>query len=457
MPDNLDELQEKAPPHDIEAEQAVLGAMMIERKATAMGISMVSVDDFYPEVHRLIFAAMVTIDRANTPVDLVTLAAELRRTSQLEICGGGDYLTALIGKVPTAAHIGRYAKIVADKSRARKLIRAGAEIQALGYADPEEPAAAVSAATQKLLLLEETRGGGGLRPLPDVAWETYGRLVKEVALPWSIRGPRFGIPELDKTMGGLGNHLLTIIEGDTSFGKSSLCRQLAYCTAKSLDESEGKVLIYILEDTEDFWMTFSAGRLSGLKGSRLKRGANLNTDEERKLREAHTELMSLDNVMITDDSRYQNIADLIASARLQALRGGVACIIIDHVQMLSAPGVTGEPMYVEIMSRLLSLAKDLRASIILPSQVTHHEQESYSKYCKAIEEFSVATLQIIRAPEKPELTKAQRRNEEDCLIEVKKDRLGPAGYTVEVTNDTAMGTWFGREDSMAYEGPQQEW
>ena len=134
------------PPQDLDAEQATLGSMLVEAGATARAMSIVKEEDFYREAHRLIFKAMVDVHSRNEPVDIVTVSAELRRQGRLEAVGGGEYLTALILEVPTAAHVQRYSQIVAEKSILRQMISTGAEIQGLAYDNPEDVGAALDQA-----------------------------------------------------------------------------------------------------------------------------------------------------------------------------------------------------------------------------------------------------------------------------------------------------------------------
>ena len=118
-------LPDRVPPQDLDAEQATLGSMLLESEAAARAFAIIGPTDFYREAHQLVCKAMLAVNNRSEPVDLVTVSAELRRMGQLENAGGGEYLTALINKVPTAAHVQRYANIVAEKAVLRRLIVAG--------------------------------------------------------------------------------------------------------------------------------------------------------------------------------------------------------------------------------------------------------------------------------------------------------------------------------------------
>ncbi|MDI9585902.1 MAG: DnaB-like helicase N-terminal domain-containing protein, partial [Acidobacteriota bacterium] len=147
---NADVPPDRLPPQDLEAEQACLGAMLIEAGATARAMSIVKEEDFYRDAHRVIFRAMLEVHNRTEPVDIVTVAAELRRQGKLEQVGGGEYLTAPINQVPTSAHGGRYATIVAETSVLRQLISAGSKIQGLGYANPQDVGEVLDQAEQSI-------------------------------------------------------------------------------------------------------------------------------------------------------------------------------------------------------------------------------------------------------------------------------------------------------------------
>ncbi len=210
--DELKQLADKAPPHDLEAEQATLGAMLIEPGATARAMSIVEEDDFYPEAHRLIFRAMSAVAQRNEPVDL----------GHIETVGGGDYLTALIGKVPTAAHVTRYANIVAEKSLLRKLIRAGADIQGLAYENPEDVGEVLDRAEQNIFEVAQRRISTDFVSVGPLVTETFEKLDRIFRQPGYLTGVPTGLRELDKRTAGLQNGDLIIIAGRPSMGKTSM-------------------------------------------------------------------------------------------------------------------------------------------------------------------------------------------------------------------------------------------
>ena len=213
--ENIDNV--KGPPHDIGAEQATLGACLIEASAVERAFAIVEQKDFYPEVHRLIFAAMVAVHERGDPVDLVTVSAELRRGEQLEAVGGGEYLTALISKVPTAAHVLRYAEIVAEKGALRQAARLGEDLTKAAYENPADVAGLLDDYQARFQQDIYRR-----REVPDSEFLTVGDLsgtLHRTEWLWQDWLPR---------------GYLTVLAGEAGIGKSALALWIALAVNGSL-------------------------------------------------------------------------------------------------------------------------------------------------------------------------------------------------------------------------------
>lgn len=206
---NASAVEDRLPPQDLTAEQAALGAMLMERAATVRALQIVSQSDFYREAHRLIFAAIVAVAEREEPVDVVTVGAELRKKDKLEEVGGGQYLTRLIGEVPTTAHIIRYATIVKERALARQLVEIGQQVQEELYRDPDsltETATSVQSALDGIFRqIERVKGRGYM-----TAREATERIASITWLwePW------------------LPNGFLTMLAGETGIGKSTLALRI---------------------------------------------------------------------------------------------------------------------------------------------------------------------------------------------------------------------------------------
>ena len=182
------------PPQDLDAEQATLGAMLVDRGAVVRGLAIVKPEDFYREAHRTICAAVVTVQQQGNPVDLVTVAAELRRLGKLESVGGAEYLAALIEQVPTTAHIIRYATIVAEKALLRRFILECGDAQRQAYEQPEDTAEFLAERLARLReVAVEATGGKGARPMSEGIPALAHRLEAEIA-----QGRLFEPGEVDK-------------------------------------------------------------------------------------------------------------------------------------------------------------------------------------------------------------------------------------------------------------------
>lgn len=206
--------EEKPPPNDINAEQATLGACLVEAKACELVLGIVQSEDFYPEGHQRIFAAIRALADKSQPVDLTTVRAELRRQGQLEAVGGGEYLIVLIDEVPMTAHVVRYAQIVRDKARLRKIAKAGAEVHRQAYDNPEDLAEFMAEVREKLMDVTDPTDIIGLPPHATAA--EVREFLGTVEWLWPGRVPRGYITE---------------ICGRSEIGKSSLALRLAASVA----------------------------------------------------------------------------------------------------------------------------------------------------------------------------------------------------------------------------------
>ena len=214
-------MSDRLPPQDLEAEQATLGAMLMEAGAVSRAMSIVEEDDFYREAHRRIFSAMRAVEEAGDPVDVVTVGAELRRREQLAVVGGGEYLTRLIGEVPTTAHVIRYATIVHEKAILRRLITAGGEIQALAYDNPDDVSQALDQSEQVVFEIAALRSTREYQEIGPLVHETFRFLEETSRRGDSVTGIPTGLRDFDQMTAGLQNGDLVIIAGRPSMGKTS--------------------------------------------------------------------------------------------------------------------------------------------------------------------------------------------------------------------------------------------
>ncbi len=376
--DELKQLADKAPPHDLEAEQATLGAMLIEPGATARAMAIVEEEDFYPEAHRLIFRAMSAVVQRNEPVDLVTVSAELRRTDHLEAVGGGDYLTALISKVPTAAHVTRYADIVVEKSLLRKLIRAGADIQGMAYEDPEDVGEVLDRAEQSIFEVAQRRISADFVPVGPLVTETFEKLDRIFRQPGYLTGVPTGLKELDKRTAGLQNGDLIIVAGRPSMGKTSMA--VANFALHAAVQHQVGVGIFSLEMSRSQLAELLLCAQARVNGWALRQGMAREEDWSN-IGQALTYLPQAP--IYVDDTPAIPILELRSKARRLKSQYDIGLIIVDYLQLISAGSrYTGDSRHQEVSlvaRSLKALARELDIPVVVLSQLSRRVEQREDK------------------------------------------------------------------------------
>lgn len=365
-------LPDLAPPQSLEAEQAALGAMLVDPGAVVRGLKAMHPDDCYREAHRTIAAAIVAVREAGNPVDLVTVGDELRRQGQLESVGGAEYLTALIDQVPTTAHIVRYATIVHEKALLRRLISELAQVQRRAYQEPEDVALFVAEELAHLReLATEAAGGQGAQPIANLLPALVERLEVQIASVPGVSAARTGITQVDRLMGGLAGWGLVVPRADTKVGKSLFAGQSALASAREFRNEGGKrwVLVYALEGPEEFEERAVAW-LGGFNKMLLEtRGQAMTADERGRYELAVQELASLP---LAFTGTVADVSAICADVEAQALQGRVpGLVVVDHFQRTS--GGMGDSLTLQLTDRarqFAQLAVRMRCPVMVPSQVT---------------------------------------------------------------------------------------
>ncbi|HEX5323200.1 MAG TPA: replicative DNA helicase, partial [Capsulimonadaceae bacterium] len=244
-----DDILQRLPPHSIEAEQSVLGAMFLEQAAIEKVAEMLSPEDFYREAHQTLFEAILAISGRSEPLDLITIQEELRRHEKLDLVGGMGYLTRLLDAVPTAAHVEHYAKIVEEKAILRRLI--DASLQVVGMARSPEVEAVdelIDKAERLIFNVSQRRMSQYFTPLPPLLIATFDRAEELNELKSKVSGLSTGIHDFDMMTAGLQKSDMIILAARPSMGKTSLALSLAQHVA--LREKQ-TVAIFSLEMSKE--------------------------------------------------------------------------------------------------------------------------------------------------------------------------------------------------------------
>ena len=238
----------KVPPHDIEAEQAILGCMLTDRDSVISAIEVLKAEAFYREDNKAIYSAILGLYSKSEPIDIITVKAELVETGNFERVGGLEYLASLPERVPTTANVEKYIKIVEEKSMLRKLINTSNELVALGYNETEEVDNIMDMAEKKIFDLASKKNTKGYTAIKDVLVESFAKLEDLYNSKGRLSGTSTGFTDLDSKTSGLHDSDLVIIAARPAMGKSAFAINLG--TNVALQSGKG-VVIFNLEMSKD--------------------------------------------------------------------------------------------------------------------------------------------------------------------------------------------------------------
>src|SRR5919199_3642646 len=354
------------PPHNTDAEESVLGAVLIDRDAIGKVAPFLKPDDFYRERNGSIYAAMLDLYDRREPIDYMTLSDELSRRGQLEAVGGVLYLGRLLEIVPTSLHIEEYAHIVERTAIMRRLISAGGKIAALGYADAYDVDTTLEKAEQLLLGVAARRATRDFESLADVLREYLEQLERFQEGDRTRYGIPTGFIDLDRLTGGLQRSDLAIVAARPSMGKTSFA--LNICANASL-KFRATSALFSLEMSNGQLAARLLSTESGIDSSRL-RGGRLTDVESRKLAQA---LGILSEAPIyVDDTPGLSIMELRSKARRLHAEVGVDLIVVDYLQLIVGSRVRDNRVQEisEISRALKSLARELHVPVLALSQLS---------------------------------------------------------------------------------------
>ncbi|SDW38240.1 replicative DNA helicase [Thiocapsa roseopersicina] len=374
---DFDEL--RIPPHNIHAEQSLLGGLMLDNSTWDRIADMVTERDLYRREHRLIFRAIAKLAAEDQPFDLVTLAETLERTEQLEGAGGLPYLGTIANETPSAANIKAYAKIVRQTSVLRQMIAAGTDIADSGYNPMGRDASELLDAAERRVFEiaeQEARGGGGFQPIKTLLGRAVERIDALYQRDEPITGLATGFTDFDMMTSGLQPADLIIVAGRPSMGKTSFAMNMAEHVAI---QSKRPVAVFSMEMPGDSLAMRMMSSLGRIDQHRVRTG-RLEDDEWPRLTSAVNILAGAS--MFIDDTPALSPTEVRARARrLKRDQDDLGLIVLDYIQLMQAPGV-GENRATEIsaISRSLkALAKELNVPVIALSQLNRSLEQRPNK------------------------------------------------------------------------------
>ena len=363
----------KIPPHDIEAEQAVIGSMLTDKEAVSSSIEVLKEEDFYREDNRLIYSAMLNLYNRAEPIDLITVKSELETMGKFEQVGGFEYLADLPEKVPTTANAEKYIKIVEEKSTLRRLIKTANEIIELGYDQSEEVEDIMEGAEKKIFNIMQEKNQKGYSPIKDVLVESFTKLEELYNRKQHITGVPSGFTDLDYRTAGFHGSELILIAARPAMGKTAFALNIATNAAV---KSKVPVAVFSLEMSKEQLVNRILCSESMVDSNKVRTG-KLEEDDWTKLAGSIGPLSEA-NIYI-DDTPGISITEIRAKCRKLKLEKDIGLVVIDYLQLIQGSNNkrngSREQEISEISRSLKILAKELDVPVIALSQLSRAAEQ----------------------------------------------------------------------------------
>lgn len=372
---NNDIMTDNLPPQNIEAEQAVLGAIFLNTDALADAMEYVEADDFYRRAHQILFQAMVDLNNDGEAIDVLTVQNYLTTNNQLDDVGGVAYIAELATSVPTAANAGYYAKIVEEKSMLRRLISTATNIITQANNGDDDVPSLLDSAERQIMDVSERRNRSGFREIKDVLNETLSDIDRLSQQSEDITGLPTGYREFDKMTAGLQPDNLIILAARPAVGKTAFALNIAQNVATSTDTS---VAIFSLEMSAESLVNRMLCAEGSINANHLRTG-QLDEGEWQNLIVA---MGALSNTSIfIDDTPGIKMAEIRAKCRrLAKEKGNLGLVVIDYLQLIEGSNKESRQQEVsEISRQLKKLAKELSVPILALSQLSRGVEQRQDK------------------------------------------------------------------------------
>jgi replicative DNA helicase len=363
---------DRLPPQSIEAEQSVLGALLIDHDAVIEVADFLRPQDFYRQINGIIYQAILELYERREPADIVTVSEALQRMDALEQVGGSSYLTSLMNLTPTAVNAVHYGRIVERKAVLRNLIGAAGKIASIGFEDSEDVADSIDRAEHELFGVSERRVRSGFSPLKDLLHQTFDRLDYLHQHKGEISGIRTGFPALDAMTNGFQKSDLILIAARPSVGKTSLGLNIAEQVAVREHKTVG---VFSLEMSKEQLVLRLLASVANIDSQRLHSGFMEELDFNR-LMPAMNSLSQA--AMFIDDTPNISTMELRTKARRLQAESGLDLIVIDYLQLMQPSSVSRDANRVQEVSEvsrgLKALARELNVPVIALSQLSRQTE-----------------------------------------------------------------------------------
>lgn len=429
---------ERIPPHNEEAEKAVLGASMIDKNALMDASDILRPDDFYKEAHKEIFSVLIELYKENEPVDILTVAEALKKRKSLESVGGRAYLAMLTAAVISTANIEQYARIIEEKSILRSLIKASAETVEEGYSAEKTAGEILEAAEQKVFSISQKRQRKGVSHIGEVLVKNINTIQMLTEKKGELRGLTTGFTALDNVTSGLQKADLIILAARPSMGKTAFALNIAANAAKS----GGKVLIFSLEMSEELLSERILSTEALVEIKRMREGT-IDDEEWTKITDAAVRLDKLD-IMI-DDTPGISALEIKNKCKRMKMEKGLDLVVVDYLQLMTFEGkAESRQLEISALTRYLKqLAREIDCPVIVLSQLSRAVESRKGDEKKpvlsdlresgSIEQDADIVMFLYR---EDYYKKEESTRPNECDVIIAKHRNGPT--------DTVVLTWVGK-------------
>ncbi len=354
----------RVPPHNTEAEESVLGSIMLSAEAANIALEKLHAEDFYKPAHQMVFEAVTALFDGNQPIDAITVADHLRRTSQLERVGGVGFLTALLDAVPTTANVGYYSEIVEETAARRRLLAAASAVSRIAMQTEIEIAQVLDSAEAEIFRVAERSVGDGLAAVGPLLESTLERIEELGTRGDEITGLATGFRDLDAKLAGLHPANLVVVAARPSMGKSALALNIG----QNVAERGEPVAVFTLEMSREEVVHRLLSSMAGVDSHKLRTGQLGPELWQRVVREA-SKLYQMP--FYVDDSPDLTVTAIRAKCRRLVRKQGLGLVIVDYLQLMQGGARTEnrQQEIADISRSLKNLARELHIPVIAVSQL----------------------------------------------------------------------------------------
>ena len=426
----------RIPPHSEDAEKSVLGSIILDKDTLFEVLEILRADDFYSEMHREIYSAVLELYQRNEAVDILTLSEELKKRNTLEMVGGRAYIALLSTMVPSTSNAAQYAKIIGEKAVLRQLIHSSSEIMEKAYQQKTEPETVLDYAEQSIFEIAQTRQKKDFEPIKDVLYSNLKRIDEVSKLPDGLTGLTSGFLDLDAKTSGLQRSDLIVLAARPSMGKTAFALNIAQ---QASIRANAKVLIFSLEMSREQLGQRLLSMESRVDMQKLKTG-KLDQNDWGQLYEAIDKLSKVD--IYIDDTPGITVLEMKNKSRRLKAEKGLDLIVIDYLQLMSYEGrAESRQQEITAISRFLKqLAREIDCPVLVLSQLSRAPEQrtdhrpilSDLRESGAIEQDADMVMFLYR----DEYYNLDTDKPNICEVNIAKQRNGPTGM-IELT-------WLGK-------------